>query len=74
MAGYDSPYVPGWDCHGLPIEIKVDEALGRKKLEMDPLEVRNACRKYAEKYLKIQSDQFQAYGSLRRLRPTPTPP
>ena len=34
MAGFDSPYVPGWDCHGLPIEIKVDEALGRKKLEM----------------------------------------
>jgi isoleucyl-tRNA synthetase len=62
MAGLDSPYVPGWDCHGLPIEIKVDEALGRKKLEMDPLEVRHACRKYAEKYLQIQSDQFQRIG------------
>jgi isoleucyl-tRNA synthetase len=62
MAGFDSPYIPGWDCHGLPIEIKVDEALGRKKLEMDPLEVRNACRKYAEKYVKIQSDQFQRIG------------
>ena len=37
MAGFDAPYVPGWDCHGLPIEIKVDEQLGRKKLEMDPL-------------------------------------
>ncbi|MEO6910178.1 MAG: class I tRNA ligase family protein, partial [Edaphobacter sp.] len=36
MAGFDAPYVPGWDCHGLPIEIKVDEQLGRKKLEMDP--------------------------------------
>jgi len=47
MAGYDSPYVPGWDCHGLPIEIKVDESLGRKKLEMNPLQVRDACRKYA---------------------------
>ncbi len=34
MAGFDAPYVPGWDCHGLPIEIKVDEQLGRKKLEM----------------------------------------
>ena len=45
MAGYDSPYVPGWDCHGLPIEIKVDEKLGRKKLEMDPLQVRDECRK-----------------------------
>jgi len=62
MRGLDSPYVPGWDCHGLPIEIKVDEALGRKKLEMDPLEVRHACRKYAEKYLQIQSDQFQRIG------------
>ena len=62
MKGFDSPYVPGWDCHGLPIEIKVDEALGRKKLEMDPLEVRHACRKYAEKYLQIQSDQFQRIG------------
>ncbi|PSH05122.1 MAG: isoleucine--tRNA ligase [Acidobacteria bacterium] len=62
MAGFDSPYVPGWDCHGLPIEIKVDEALGRKKLEMDPLEVRDACRKYAEKYVKIQSEQFQRIG------------
>jgi isoleucyl-tRNA synthetase len=62
MRGLDSPYVPGWDCHGLPIEIKVDEALGRKKLEMDPLEVRHACRKYAEKYLQIQSGQFQRIG------------
>jgi len=62
MAGFDSPYIPGWDCHGLPIEIKVDEALGRKKLEMDPLAVRHACRAYAEKYVKIQSDQFQRLG------------
>ncbi|MDR3763794.1 MAG: isoleucine--tRNA ligase [Acidobacteriota bacterium] len=62
MSGYDSPYIPGWDCHGLPIEIKVDEALGRKKLEMDPLEVRHACRKYAEKYVGIQSAQFQRLG------------
>src|SRR5678815_5483273 len=38
MAGFDSPYVPGWDCHGLPIEIKVDEALGGKKLEMQPIQ------------------------------------
>ncbi len=62
MAGFDSPYVPGWDCHGLPIEIKVDEALGRKKLEMDPLDVRNACRKYADKWVQTQSDQFQRIG------------
>ncbi len=59
MAGYDAPYVPGWDCHGLPIEIKVDEMLGRKKLEMKPAQVRDACRKYAEKFIGIQGDQFK---------------
>src|SRR5947208_15183358 len=62
MAGFDAPYVPGWDCHGLPIEIKVDEQLGRKKLEMAPAEVRRACRKYAQNYLNIQSEQFQRIG------------
>ncbi|AXC12566.1 Isoleucyl-tRNA synthetase [Acidisarcina polymorpha] len=59
MAGYDAPYVPGWDCHGLPIEIKVDEQLGRKKLEMPPIEVRRACREYAQTYVDLQSEQFQ---------------
>ncbi len=62
MAGFDAPYVPGWDCHGLPIEIKVDESLGRKKLEMAPLEVRAACRKYAQKYLDLQREQFKRIG------------
>ena len=62
MAGFDSPYVPGWDCHGLPIEIKVDNDLGRKKLEMDPMQVRDACRAYAEKYLDLQRQQFKRLG------------
>ncbi len=66
MAGFDSPYVPGWDCHGLPIEIKVDDALGRKKLEMAPIQVRNECRKYAEKYLDLQRDQFKRIGVFGR--------
>ncbi len=66
MAGFDSPYVPGWDCHGLPIEIKVDEDLGRKKLEMNPLEVRRACREYAQKYLDLQREQFQRIGVFGR--------
>jgi isoleucyl-tRNA synthetase len=66
MAGFDSPYVPGWDCHGLPIEIKVDEALGRKKLEMPASSVRSACRKYADKFLNIQRDQFKRLGILGR--------
>ena len=66
MAGFDSPYVPGWDCHGLPIEIKVDEQLGRKKLEMDPIAVRAACRAYAQKYIDLQRSQFQRIGVLGR--------
>ncbi|HTK94511.1 MAG TPA: isoleucine--tRNA ligase [Terriglobales bacterium] len=64
MAGFDSPYIPGWDCHGLPIEIKVDESLGRKKLEMAPLEVRKACRAYADKYINLQREQFKRLGVL----------
>jgi isoleucyl-tRNA synthetase len=66
MAGYDSPYVPGWDCHGLPIEIKVDEALGRKKLEMAALDVRRACREYAEKYVELHRQQFKRLGIFGR--------
>ena len=62
MAGFDSPYVPGWDCHGLPIEIKVDEQLGRKKLEIAPIEVLRACREYAAKYVNLQRAQFISLG------------
>ena len=66
MSGCDAPYVPGWDCHGLPIEIKVDDQLGRKKLDMDPLAVREECRKYASKYLDLQRGQFKRLGVLGR--------
>jgi isoleucyl-tRNA synthetase len=66
MAGFDSPYVPGWDCHGLPIEIKVDEKLGRKKLEIPAIAVRRECRAYADKFLNIQRDQFKRLGILGR--------
>ncbi len=66
MAGFSSPYVPGWDCHGLPIEIKVDEKLGRKKLEMPAISVRRACREYAQKYLDLQRSQFQRLGVFGR--------
>jgi isoleucyl-tRNA synthetase len=59
MLGYDAPYVPGWDCHGLPIEIKVEEKLGRKKSEMSRLAIRRECRKYAEKYIEIQRKGFK---------------
>jgi isoleucyl-tRNA synthetase len=66
MAGYDSPYVPGWDCHGLPIEIKVDSQLGPKKAKMTPAQIRKECRKYAEKYVRLQSESFQRLGVLGR--------
>src|ERR1700728_2776371 len=66
MAGFDAPYVPGWDCHGLPIEIKVDEKLGGKKLEMPALAVRRACREYAQKYLDLQRTQFKRLGVFGR--------
>jgi isoleucyl-tRNA synthetase len=66
MAGFDAPYVPGWDCHGLPIEIKVDKELGGKKLQMAPSSVRAACRKYAQKYLDLQRTQFKRIGVFGR--------
>jgi isoleucyl-tRNA synthetase len=62
MAGFDAPLVPGWDCHGLPIEIKVDEKLGRKKLEMPVLSVLRACREYAQKFIDLQRSQFVRMG------------
>jgi isoleucyl-tRNA synthetase len=66
MAGFDAPYVPGWDCHGLPIEIKVDEQLGRKKLEMPAISVRRACREYAQKFVNLQRSQFERLGIFGR--------
>src|SRR6201984_2782945 len=66
MAGFDAPYVPGWDCHGPPIEIKVDKELGGKKLQMKPIDVRAACRKYAQKYLDLQRVQFKRIGVFGR--------
>jgi isoleucyl-tRNA synthetase len=62
MAGFDAPYIPGWDCHGLPIEAKVFAELGEKAKNMDKLEIRRLCQKYASKYVKVQSKQFQELG------------
>src|SRR5687768_7216236 len=69
MQGKQTPYVPGWDCHGLPIEHKIQEdfqkKLGAAKFrELSALEVRKACYEYAEKYARIQSEQFQRLGIL----------
>jgi isoleucyl-tRNA synthetase len=64
MSGFDAPYVPGWDCHGLPIELKVDNELGPKKAKMSAVEIRQACRKYAEKYVNLQRTDFKRLGVL----------
>ncbi len=64
MAGFDAPYVPGWDCHGLPIEHRVDLELGPRKREMSQAEIRKVCRKYAEKYIDIQRGEFKRLGVL----------
>jgi isoleucyl-tRNA synthetase len=66
LAGYDSPYVPGWDCHGLPIEHKVDQELGSKKAQMTASQIRKACRKYAEKWVNLQREDFKRLGVLGR--------
>jgi isoleucyl-tRNA synthetase len=76
MAGFDAPYIPGWDCHGLPIEIKVDQMLGGKKLEMRPLDVRRECRQFAQKFLDLQREQFKriaVFGRFDRPYSTMTP-
>ena len=64
MQGFDSPYVPGWDCHGLPIEAKVADDLGGKVRDMDPLEIRRRCHEYATKFQAQQSEQFQRLGVM----------
>ncbi len=62
MQGFYAPYVPGWDCHGLPIELKVDQKLGKRKREMSKAEVRKECRAYAQEWVEIQSEEFQRLG------------
>lgn len=64
LRGFDCPYVPGWDCHGLPIEHKVAEQLGPKSRELSPIDIRRRCRKYAEKFIKLQSSQMQRLLTL----------
>jgi isoleucyl-tRNA synthetase len=62
MAGFDAPYVPGWDCHGLPIEIKVDAELGSRKAGMSASQIRAECRKYAQKYVELHRREFKRLG------------
>ncbi|WP_157215592.1 isoleucine--tRNA ligase [Flavisphingomonas formosensis] len=67
LLGKDAPYVPGWDCHGLPIEWKVEEQYRAKKLnkdEVDPVLFRAECRAYAEKWVDVQREQFKRLGVM----------
>ena len=64
MQGRQTPYVPGWDCHGLPIEHKIQQELGPKLREMSTVDVRKRCFAYADKYVKVQAEQFQRLGIL----------
>jgi isoleucyl-tRNA synthetase len=62
MAGFDAPYVPGYDCHGLPIELRVDRELVSKKKGMTTAEIRRACRGYAERFIGVMTTEFQRLG------------
>ncbi len=66
MTGFDAPNVPGWDCHGLPIEIKVDAELGSRKAGMTPAEIRAECRKYAERFVELHRRDFKRLGVFGR--------
>lgn len=62
MKGFKSPYVPGWDCHGLPIELQVTKALGEKAKTIQKIDIRKQCRSYANKFIKIQMEEFKRLG------------
>jgi len=64
MSGFDAPYVPGWDCHGLPIEHQVDLELGPKRKTLSQTEIRQRCRAYAERFINIQREEFKRLGVL----------
>lgn len=64
MSGFNSVYVPGWDCHGLPVEHNVDKEVGLKKKEIPHGEFRRLCRSYAEKYIDIQREEFKRLGVM----------
>ncbi|HKA86588.1 MAG TPA: isoleucine--tRNA ligase [Haliangiales bacterium] len=62
MTGAWAPYVPGWDCHGLPIELQVERNLGARKAEVTPLEMRRLCHEYAARFVDVQRREFQRLG------------
>ncbi len=64
LSGYDAPFVPGWDCHGLPIELNVEKELGKDKHSISPKAFRQKCREYAQGQIDIQREEFQRLGVL----------
>ncbi len=62
MSGHRVNYIPGWDCHGLPIEHEVDKKIGARKKGLSPMEVRAKCREYADRFVGIQRDEFKRLG------------
>ena len=64
MSGMDAPYVPGWDCHGLPIEAKVTDELGDSARNIDAMDIRTRCRAYAQEFAGLQAEQFQRLGIM----------
>lgn len=64
MSGYDAPYVPGWDCHGLPIELNVEKKYGKPGRKLSAAEFRVACREYASSQINIQREEFKRLGVL----------
>lgn len=66
MSGYQAVFIPGWDCHGLPIEHQVDKELGRRRHQLTALEKRRICREYAQKFIDIQREEFIRLGVLGR--------
>src|SRR5579862_9176580 len=64
LDGYDAPYVPGWDCHGLPIEMQVEKTHGRVGQKIQPKAFRAACREYAIKQIDLQRGEFKRLGVL----------
>lgn len=62
LSGYESPLVPGWDCHGLPIELNVEKKFGKPGHKISPAEFRVACREYASSFINIQREEFKRLG------------
>jgi len=64
LAGFDAPYIPGWDCHGLPIEIAIEKKFGKVGVKLDAVEFRQKCREYAESQIHLQRRDFKRLGVI----------